>query len=132
MDYSPENDDRPICLQCGHEIAYGRKDKRYCSEKCRNRYHNLKHHDIRSVKLRILGALDRNYSVLGKLLQLGIHTMPVSDLAQMGYNKEYVTSCHTVGGHVEFRCFDIKFRCSDNRIYQIERVVPIPSSSGDP
>ena len=119
-----EHDDRPVCLECGDEIAYGRKDKKFCSETCKNRYHNERQHYSRSVRLRVLGALDRNYSVLEKLLRLGISSISIGDIANMGYNKEFVTSYHKVGGHNEFRCFDIKYCCSDSKLFHIERIKP--------
>lgn len=133
MDYPNRNDDRPVCLECGGEISYGRRDKKFCCERCRNSWNNHKYHSIRAVRLRVLGALDRNYTVLDKLLQLGVHSMAFVDLAQMGYNKEFMTSCQKVGGHEEFRCFDIKYRRSDSRIYRIERVkaVVMPSSASE-
>ena len=124
MEYVDKTDDAPVCLECGDRIGYGRKDKKFCSETCRNRYHNQKHHYTRSVKLRILGILDKNYSVLEKLLRLDIRSISLGDAAQMGYNKEFVTSYHKMGGHDEFRCFDSKYRCSESRIFRIERVMP--------
>ena len=117
------NGDRPVCLECGDEIAYGRSDKKFCSSSCRYRYHNEKYHNSRNVRLRIMGTLDRNYAILEKLLKLEIRSISLGDLAQMGYNKEFVTSCHRIGGHEEYRCFDIKYRCSDSRVFSIEKVV---------
>ena len=124
MRYGDNPEDRPVCLECGDEIRYGRKDKKFCSNTCKNRYHNEIQHYSRSSRLRILGALDRNYSILEKLLRLNIRTISLGDLAQMGYNKEFVTSYHKVGGHDEYRCFDIKYCCSGSRIFRIERVNP--------
>lgn len=121
MDYRISND-RPVCLECGDEIVYGRKDKKFCSDNCKNAYHNRRYHYSRALRLRILGTLDRNYSVLEKLLRLKISTISLGDLAQMGYNKEFVTSYHKVGGHDEYRCFDIKYCCSSSKIFRLERV----------
>ena len=122
MDYSDTNHGRPVCLECGDEIVYGRKGKKFCSEECKNAFHNRRHHYSRTVRLRILGILDRNYSVLEKLLRLDIRSISLGDLAQMGYNKEFVTSYHKVGGHDEYSVFDIKYCCSSSRVFRIERV----------
>ena len=116
--------DRPVCLECGDELGYGRSDRKFCSETCKNRWNNRKYHYSRSSRLRILGILDRNYSVLEKLLRLDIRSISLGDIAQMGYNKEFVTSYHKVGSHDEYRCFDIKYCCSASRIFRIERVSP--------
>lgn len=122
MDYRETVPDRPVCLECGDEIVYGRKDRKFCSDGCKNTYHNRRYHYSRSLRLRILGILDRNYSVLEKLLRLKISSISIGDLAQLGYNKEFVTSYHKVGGHDEYRCFDIKYCCSSSKIFRIERV----------
>ena len=122
MNYSETTPERAVCLECGDEIVYGRKGRKFCSEECKNSYHNRKHHYSRTVRLRILGILDRNYSVLEKLLRLDIRTISLGDLAQMGYNKEFVTSYHKVGSHDEYRVFDIKYCCSASRVFHIERV----------
>ena len=122
MDYSDTTHGRTLCLECGDEIIYGRKGTKFCSEECRNAFHNRKHHYSRTVRLRILGILERNYAVLEKLLRLDIRSISLGDLAQMGYNKEFVTSYHKVGGHDEYRIFDIKYCCSSSRVFHIERV----------
>ena len=75
MRYGDNPEDRPVCLECGDEIRYGRKDKKFCSNTCKNRYHNEIQHYSRSSRLRILGAFDRNYSILEKLLRLNIRTI---------------------------------------------------------
>lgn len=123
MDYREKaGSERAVCLECGDEIVYGRKGRKFCSEECKNTYHNRKHHHSRTVRLRILGILDRNYSVLEKLLRLDIRSVSLGDLALMGYNKEFVTSYHKVGSHDEYSVFDIKYCCSSSRVFHIERV----------
>ena len=123
MDYREKaGSERAVCLECGDEIVYGRKGRKFCSEECKNTYHNRKHHHSRTVRLRILGILDRNYSVLEKLLRLDIRSVSLGDLALMGYNKEFVTSYHKVGSHDEYSVFDIKYCCSSSRVFRIERV----------
>ena len=113
---------RGYCLECGDEISYGRKGRKFCSDSCKNTYHNRKHHYSRTLRLRILGILDRNYSVLEKLIRLDIHSVSLGDIAQMGFNKEFVTSYHKVGGHDEYRVFDIKYYCSSTKVFHIEQV----------
>ena len=115
-------DSRNICLQCGEVISYGRMDKKFCCSACKNKYHNMIYHSSRSAKRLILGVLERNYTVLDKLLKQDMTSISLGDLAQMGYNKEFVTSWHKVGCHSEYRCFDIKYCCSESRIFRIEKV----------
>ena len=122
MEYQTNNPDTLFCLECGGEISYGRRDRKFCCAECKNLYHNRQHHYRRSVHLHITGALEKNYDILNRLLKAGITSVNLGDLAQMGYNIEYMTSYHKVGGHSEYRCFDIRYFCSATRIFNIERV----------
>ena len=54
----------PRCLECGDKISYGRSDKKFCCEDCKNRHHNHKVRSSRSVKRRVVSALERNYDIL--------------------------------------------------------------------
>jgi predicted nucleic acid-binding Zn ribbon protein len=124
MKYPEGETDKPVCLECGDVIGYGRTDKKFCSEKCKNRWHNRKQHNSRTTRARVVGILDKNYSILDRLLKLGITTMSLGDLAQLGYNKEIVTSYHKVGSHDEYRCFEIRYYCTATKIFNLERVNP--------
>lgn len=116
--------DKPVCLECGDPILYGRSDRKFCSDTCKNRYHNRQNHYLRSLQLRVIGALEKNYTILSGLVRSGVTSISLGDLAQLGYNTAYVTSYHKVGRHNEYRCFDIKYCCTSTRIFGIERVRP--------
>ena len=122
LGYDRKPSDTLVCLECGSEIEYGRSDRKFCSDRCKNLYHNREHHYRRSVQLHVLGALEKNYEILNRLLKAGIRSISIGDLSQLGYNKEFMTSYHKVGGHDEYRCYDIKYYCSASRIFNIERV----------
>lgn len=116
--------DTPVCLECGDPILYGRSDRKFCSDSCKNRYHNRKSHYLRSLQLRIIGTLEKNYGILSGLIGSGVTSISLGDLAQLGYNMEYITSHHRMGRHNEYRCFDIKYFCTPTRIFGLERVRP--------
>lgn len=122
MGYRTEHDDRPLCLECGEEIEYGRHDRKFCCQECKNRYHNRQHHYRRTVHLRIIGILNKNYEILNRLLMADVTSINLGDLSQMGYNPGFVTSCRKVRGHEECRCFDIRYFSTATRIFNIERV----------
>lgn len=119
---------KAVCLECGDTIAYGRMDKKFCSVTCKNRYHNRFAHDRKSVRLRILNILDRNYTILETLLDMNTTSIKLSDVSLMGFNKEFMTSCRRAGSHMECRCFDVKYCCTATRIFNIGRVCQKPSS----
>lgn len=122
MAYDTNKYDVPLCLECGGRIEYGRKDRKFCCPECKNAYHNRQHHYRRSVQLYISGALERNYDILNRLLKADITSVSLGDIAQMGFNMEYMTSFHKAGVHTEYRCFDIRYFCSPTKVYNIERV----------
>jgi predicted nucleic acid-binding Zn ribbon protein len=57
------------CIECGNPIARGsRPDKRFCSDKCKNDYHNaIKIANSLEIK-QILAILKRNRAILKSIL----------------------------------------------------------------
>lgn len=122
MEYKIKQPGNHVCLECGDIITYGREDRKFCSDRCKNKYHNDIAHRHRSAQIKVIRALSKNYRILDSLLMEGIYSMNLMDLAQMGYNKEYATSYQKVRGRNEYRCFDIKYCLTPTRIMKIERI----------
>ena len=129
-----EKETRGRCLECGDVLPYGRSDMKFCSQSCKSRWHYERYGRIKGVRLRIFGALDRNYAILESLLEMGVTRIDIPDLAQMGYNFDCITSYHKVRNRNEYRCFDIKYYMSDSSVFKLERCrrPQLSSASGDP
>lgn len=127
MGYRTEDEEGRRCLECGNEIVYGRADRKFCCELCKNRFNNRKNNYIRAMRARVLGAINRNYSILDGLIMNGVTAIPMIDLKQMGFDPDYVTSYSKVRRHDEFRCFDIRFRIVASEVVGISRVRPCGS-----
>jgi hypothetical protein len=129
-----DGDGRGKCLECGDVLPFGRSDMKFCSSTCKNRWHYANKGRSKGIRLKIIGALDRNYGILDSLLGRGVSQIDIPDLAQMGYNFDCITSYHKVRNHNEYRCYDIKYFMSESRVFRLERCRrPEPSSiSGDP
>ena len=129
-----EEEKRGRCLECGNPLPYGRTDMKFCSSSCRNRWHYLQDGGLQGIRRRIIGTLDRNYSILESLIAEGVTRIDIPDLAQMGYNFDCITSYHKVRNHNEYRCFDIKYYMSGSTVFRLERCRKKrrPSTSGDP
>lgn len=112
------------CLECGDVLPYGRRDMKFCSSSCKNRWHYLKEGNLKAERAKIIGALDRNRTILGALLESGKTSIDIPDLARLGYNFDCVTSYHKVRNRDEYRCYDIKYYMSASRIFKIERCLP--------
>lgn len=111
----------PHCLECGDPIPYGRSDRKYCSDRCRNRWHNREYRRWQRRYAQVIGILARNHGILDHLLHIGVRSVPKGELAQMGYNFDFVTSCRKVGRRTECRCFDIQYYDTDSRIMNLGR-----------
>ena len=102
-------DSEPRCLECGDPLPYGRTDRKYCSDRCRSRYHNREHLRWRRRFAWVTGILERNYEILDHLVRMGVTSISKTDLAQLGYNGEFLTSCRKTGHRMVCHCFDIRF-----------------------
>ena len=112
----------PRCLECGEQIRYGRTDKKYCCEDCRNRHHNSMMKDSRAFRRRTLSILSRNYSILEEFIKFGIRSVDLSYLLQRGFVPGIVTSYRKVRKHDEYSCFDIKYIMTETRIYGMSKI----------
>lgn len=110
------------CLCCGTEIYYGRKDKKFCSAQCKDKYHNFGKHHFEDARMKIHRAMHKNYMILNDLLRAGVSQIPLSDMVAMGFNPEYVTSYSKLRSGVLLSCYDISFKLSDSRVFNIRRI----------
>ena len=124
-----DGDGRGKCLECGDVLPFGRSDMKFCSSTCKNRWHYANKGRSKGIRLKIIGALDRNYGILDSLLGRGVSQIDIPDLAQMGYNFDCITSYHKVRNHNEYRCYDIKYYMSESRVFRLERCRPPEPSS---
>lgn len=123
-------EERSRCLECGDTIEYGRAGKKFCCENCKNRYNNRRVRNTRISRMRVMTSLDKNYRILERLLRMGVTTMDVSYMKQLGFSFDSVTSYHKVRKRDEFCCFDISFVVTETKVTSITRV-PVVLSQPD-
>lgn len=112
------------CLECGHEV-YGRTDKKFCCDSCRTRYNNRIRMTRRSIRERTSRAIDRNYSILERILANGLHSCDIDTLFELGFRKEYMTGLRKFrSGHMECRCFDLTYCLTERKIFKLSRIEP--------
>ena len=120
----PEREEQN-CLMCGSEIQYGRSDKRFCCEDCRNRYHNIRSGEIRAYRNRVITTLSVNYRILDALLKQNREAAPLAELEAAGFRPGFITSCRKDRyGHTECSCFDIRYCQTAAKLFQIRRISP--------
>ena len=112
------------CLECGTDLSYGRKGRKFCSDKCKNDWHNRENHLARTVHLTIISSLNRNYEVLMRINRMGMPSVNLEDLVKMGFNPAIFTGHRIIKGHNQYSCFEFDYYLSTNRISHIERNIP--------
>ncbi|MCE3297250.1 MAG: hypothetical protein K0R65_2964 [Crocinitomicaceae bacterium] len=91
--HSPEKEKEiPLCVICDAKL-FGRSDKRFCTTKCKNKYHAELRKNNRSVSRETLKVLFKNYQVLNSLLAENCSRYRVSKLLlqRKGFDFETVT-----------------------------------------
>ena len=111
------------CLECGTDLSYGRKGRKFCSDKCKNDYHNRENHHSRMIHLKIIASLNRNYEVLLRLNRMGMVSVDMDDLIKLGFNPALFTGHRKVRGQNQYSCFEFDYFLSPNRLSHIERNV---------
>lgn len=110
------------CLECGEPLPYGRTDKLYCSESCKNRWHYVERRQSIRNRSDVMKILGRNYSVLRDLLHENIMSLDITQMIFRGFNPGYMTGCLRRPRYSECSCFDIRYNLTDSRIFAISRM----------
>ncbi|MBO4572024.1 MAG: hypothetical protein J5699_08875 [Bacteroidales bacterium] len=103
------------CLECG-EVFSGRSDKRFCSDSCRNSYHNSASRQSKAYSYRINSLLNRNHAILAECRRSGKTRLERSEMAEKMFSEKYCTACSRrfLGRPVYF-CYDIPYRIEGRR-----------------
>lgn len=78
------------CLECGDKI-YGRIDKKFCSDSCRNTYNNKQNRDNTNLMRRINNTLRKNYRILTHINSDGKTKTTRTQLLNAGFDFDYIT-----------------------------------------
>ncbi len=94
------------CLSCGEPI-YGRSDKKFCGDACRNAYHYEHNHQHTNMVRKINAILSRNYNVLQELNVSGKTSVTRRQLIDKGFDFKYFTHIYTTkAGAVYYIIYD--------------------------
>jgi len=113
------------CLQCGKEIVYGRVDRKFCCADCKNQYHNRRRYPLREeLESAVLRRIDLNHAILQRLHNMGVDTIDLITLAQLGFDAQFITSYRRVGRHDVFAIFDLQYEMTPSRIKRLISLTP--------
>lgn len=122
MDYTSGPIGIVKCLRCGNTITYGRADKKFCCDYCKNMYHNEKNKEYVKIHSRVTRALDRNYKLLLSLIENGKTSVQMADMLQWGFLPEYITGLSKSRMKIDYRCYDITYNRSESKVYNIRKI----------
>ena len=107
------------CLECGDKIV-GRVDKKFCSDYCRNAFHNNRNKDRKNLVRNVNNQLRKNYRILESLNPKEKTTVSKNKLLARGFNFEYLTNLYTTKtGKVYYFVYDQGYLPLDNGIYAL-------------
>ena len=115
----------PICLQCEKPITRGRPDRKFCSEGCKNLYHN-QNKIIESGEIKdILLILKRNRRILKKLFNPSKKEKLIDRevLLKEGFEFNYHTHFVITKTHNNqfIFCLDYGYREVETNKYQVKK-----------
>ena len=107
------------CLECG-EAIFGRIDKKFCSDYCRNSFNNKINRVSKNLIRNTNNLLKKNYRILEKLNPEQKAKTTKDNLLRKGFNFDYFTSIYTTKtGKVYFFVYDQGYLELDNNYYAL-------------
>ena len=115
-----QGDELALCRHCS-EVLRGRVDKRFCDDRCRNAFNNLRKRAEQKIFRAINSILYKNRNILKALHTAGIFRVKKATLLQLGFRFGYHTHrCFPEKGRVLVCCYDHALRPCSRDGYRIE------------
>lgn len=104
------------CLQCG-ESLFGRSDKKFCNDFCRNTYNNnLNKENVEVIRI-TNNKLKKNHKILRSLAETKKSSITRSELELLGFDFNLVTSFDFSDGIIYRKVYDFILKQNqDNQI----------------
>ena len=97
------------CLECETEI-WGRVDKKFCSDQCRNTYNNKVHKLSNAYVRKVNYSLRKNRHLMEQLLlgkEKGVTKVRVSEMLRQGFTFDFHTHTYTnKKGETYYFCYE--------------------------
>ena len=99
-------DEDRYCLEC-NRVLFGRSDKKFCNDSCRNTYNNRVNSNKPDIVKNVNSILGKNWRVLKELNPTGKVKSHRDQLLMRGFDFEYSTNSYTTkyGDTYKF-CYD--------------------------
>lgn len=114
-------EEKRVCPECGEPII-GRIDKVFCSDACRNLYHNREHGDVNNYIRRVNRIIKKNRSIMAELNPDGKTKVHRNQLANRSFDFKHFTSIYTTKkGTVYYFCYEYGYLPLENDYFALVR-----------
>ncbi|WP_313374253.1 hypothetical protein [Chishuiella sp.] len=104
------------CLQC-HQPLFGRKDKKFCNDLCRNTYNNNLNRDKVEIVRNINNKLRKNNRILKNILEVGSRSVTKNYLNLNNFDFKYITNVNESKHGTVFYVYDVGYQKLDDENY---------------
>ena len=105
------------CLECD-EPLFGRIDKKFCTDYCRNSYNNKINKDSKNLIRNINNRLRKNYKLLSEINQNGKTKVTRRKLLDSNFDFNFYTSIYTTKtGNTYFYVYDQGYLPLENEYF---------------
>lgn len=87
-------EEKKVCLECGNPV-FGRADKKFCSDGCRNLYNNKSKGSASNYMRNVNNVLARNRRILKSLNPDGKAKKHKDQLLKKGFDFDFITNTYT-------------------------------------
>lgn len=107
------------CLNCGR-IIFGRVDKKFCCDSCRNAYNNEQNRDANNFIRRVNHTLRKNRRILAEINPDGKMKVHKEKLMALGFDFNFYTSTYTTKkGTIYYFCYEHGYLPLENNFYAL-------------
>lgn len=107
-----------ICLNCNQPL-FGRRDKKFCNDYCRNNYNNQLNRDRVEVVRNTNNRLRKNYRVLEKIVEDKKRSISKNELHFLDFDFKYLTEVEETKTDAIYYVYDIGYQKLDFDTYLI-------------
>jgi hypothetical protein len=113
--------DNRFCINCGLPV-FGRADKKYCDDHCRNDFHNSQSVTNSKLMRPSHKKLRRNYEILSGVVDAGVCEIAKDELLVYGFNIKAMTELDLrEDGTMLYGIYDIQYFEKANRMIEVYR-----------
>lgn len=111
------------CHWCSKTL-YGRLDKKFCDQHCRNSYNNQRYRNQHLAFRPINAILRTNRTILFSILQESQQTqISRQDLMKKGFNFNYITHIRKIAASKScYFCYDVGYHTLDNGYFAVVNI----------